>query len=183
MQENMMERYPVGRDHFDSDYETTTERITTRESYPRKVVAFTEKIHSKPSLPQILLVAIFKVMVLIMFKQYSDREPPTAHAGSDHDSSGISQASMSPIAAWKAAYARRRSTLHSIQERTLDMQAQGIGEAHTPRSIPTPPSAVPGTPAGVSPGSSSPGLLRNDQGGDDEKHCFIAGVNILKRYP
>ncbi|XP_049522399.1 uncharacterized protein LOC125944966 [Dermacentor silvarum] len=74
MQENMMERYPVGRDHFDSDYETTTERITTRESYPRKVVAFTEKIHSKPSLPQILLVAIFKVSSRIAYDNLTTKE-------------------------------------------------------------------------------------------------------------
>ncbi|XP_075545541.1 uncharacterized protein LOC142579343 isoform X2 [Dermacentor variabilis] len=133
MQENIMERYPLGRDHFDSDYETTTERITTRESFPRKVVAFTEKIQSKPSLPQIVLVAIFK------------------------------------IAAWKIAYARRRSTLHSILESTRDMQAQGTGEAHAPRSVDAPPYAVPGTPEGVRDGSPCSGSPRKCRGDDDER--------------
>ncbi|XP_065283882.1 uncharacterized protein [Dermacentor albipictus] len=172
MQDNIMERYPSGRDHFDSDYETTTERITTRESFPRKVVAFTEKIRSKPSLPQIVLVAIFKVLVLILFKQYSDREPAAAPAGSDHESSSISHVSLSQMGAWKAAYARRRSTLHSMLGRTLDMQAQGIGEEPTPRSVDAPPCAAPGTPEGVRDGSPSSGSPRKCKGlsGNLHKH-------------
>ncbi|XP_075545544.1 uncharacterized protein LOC142579343 isoform X5 [Dermacentor variabilis] len=92
-----------------------------------------DKIQSKPSLPQIVLVAIFK------------------------------------IAAWKIAYARRRSTLHSILESTRDMQAQGTGEAHAPRSVDAPPYAVPGTPEGVRDGSPCSGSPRKCRGDDDER--------------
>ncbi|KAK8766920.1 hypothetical protein V5799_006289 [Amblyomma americanum] len=61
-------------------------------------------------------------------------------ATSDQDTSSASRVSLTQITAWKAAYARRRSTLHSIQERTLLMQAEGIGEAKLAR--PTAPRPV-----------------------------------------
>ncbi|KAH6936268.1 hypothetical protein HPB50_015198 [Hyalomma asiaticum] len=119
----------------EEDYETTTEGVTTiQPSFPRKVMAFTQ------------------VLVLVMIKQYSDQQPPLVQGGSDHESSNISHMSTSQIAAWKAAYTTRRSTLHSIQERTLEMQAKGIGEAAlTSRSIVTTPPSVTKHEAGSSP--------------------------------
>ncbi|XP_077516671.1 uncharacterized protein LOC144127552 [Amblyomma americanum] len=103
-------------------------------------MAYIETIQLKPSLLQIVLIAILKMLVLAMFKQYTDLHAPVVDATSDQDTSSASRVSLTQITAWKAAYARRRSTLHSIQERTLLMQAEGIGEAKLAR--PTAPRAV-----------------------------------------
>ncbi|KAL1430535.1 hypothetical protein MTO96_014967 [Rhipicephalus appendiculatus] len=160
MQDNVMERYPPGSDGSDSDYDTATDGVTTsrQPSFPSKVMAFVEKINTKPSLPQIFLVAIFKVLVLIMIKQYCDPTPPLVPDSGSSESSSASNISTSQIAAWKAAYFQRRSTLHSIQERTLaEVEASCTGEAaHTPRSATATPSAITKTATEVRLGSPSP---------------------------
>ncbi|XP_075740855.1 uncharacterized protein LOC142787388 [Rhipicephalus microplus] len=161
MQGNLMERYRAGSDSFDTDYETTTEGVPTRRqpSFPRRVMAFVDKINSKSSLPQIFLATIFKVLVLIMIKQYSDQTPPLEPGSSaDSECSSPSHMSTTQIAAWKAAYAQRSSTLHTIQERThAEVQASCAGEAiRTPRSVAATPSAKAKTAPEVRLGPASP---------------------------
>ncbi|XP_075741951.1 uncharacterized protein LOC142794004 [Rhipicephalus microplus] len=160
MQGNLMERYRAGSDSLDTDYETTTEGVPTRRqpSFPRRVMAFVDKINSKSSLPQIFLATIFKVLVLIMIKQYSDQTPPLEPGSSDSECSSPSHMSTSQIAAWKAAYAQRSSTLHTIQERThAEVQASCAGEAiRTPRSVAATPFAKAKTAPEVRLGPASP---------------------------
>ncbi|KAH7955007.1 hypothetical protein HPB49_023904 [Dermacentor silvarum] len=113
-----------------SEDETPTEVITTRsESYPKKVIAFTETLRLKPSLSYIVLVALFKVTVLAIFQQNA----------ADHDDLGsssypqdASSSSMSRIAVWKALYAQHRSRLQTIRERALEMQSTSPAEESEP---------------------------------------------------
>ncbi|XP_049522400.1 uncharacterized protein LOC119448151 [Dermacentor silvarum] len=129
MQATLMDKFPPGREEVDSD-ETPTEVITTRsESYPKKVIAFTETLRLKPSLSYIVLVALFKVTVLAIFQQNA----------ADHDDLGsssypqdASSSSMSRIAVWKALYAQHRSRLQTIRERALEMQSTSPAEESEP---------------------------------------------------
>lgn len=121
MQATLMDKFPSGREEVDSD-ETPTEVITTRsESYPKKVIAFTETLRLKPSLSYIVLAALFK-------QNAADHDD----LGSSSYPQDASSSSLSRIAVWKALYAQHRSRLQTIRERALEMQSTSPAEESEP---------------------------------------------------
>ncbi|XP_077561479.1 uncharacterized protein LOC144177783 [Haemaphysalis longicornis] len=117
----LMDKYPSDPDDIVSD-DTTTEGSKREESYPVKVIGFTGRIHSRSSLSEIVLFAIFKILVLSMIKQYADVEDVG-------EGSSVLQSSSteSRIASLRAAYERHRTTFLSNQERVEEDQAHQVG--------------------------------------------------------